>query len=213
MTVSDTGIGMSEETMQNIFDPFFTTKAEGKGTGLGLTMVYGIVRQSGGWIEVSSKLGEGASFSVYLPRIDTIPVRDQAGLASTTNLHGDETVLVVEDQEEVRRLTRAILESYGYHVIEAANGDEALSIGRRHPGEINVLVTDVILPGMNGKALSERLRLVRPKLKVIFMSGYPDEVICPRGIVGSSVAYLPKPFSPYSLAAKVRDVLKGFPLK
>jgi PAS domain S-box-containing protein len=211
MTVTDTGIGMSEETIQCIFDPFFTTKAEGKGTGLGLTMVYGIVRQSGGWIEVSSKLGQGASFSVYLPRIDTIPVENQAKPATATKRYGNETVLVVEDQKEVRRLTRNILESYGYQVIEAASGEQALSIEKDHPGEINVLVTDVILPGMNGKVLSECLRVLRPKLKVILMSGYPEDVISFRGIVEPDVAYLLKPFSPDSLAAKVRDVLEGPP--
>jgi len=211
MTVTDTGIGMSKETMQSIFDPFFTTKAEGRGTGLGLTMVYGIVRQSGGWIEASSKLGEGASFSVYLPRIDTIPVQSQPGLPTATKLYGNETVLVVEDQQEVRRLTRTVLESYGYHVLEAANSGEALSIEKKHPGEINVLVTDVILPGMNGKALSEHLRVLRPKLRVIFTSGYPEDIISPRGIVEPDVAYLLKPFSPDSLAAKVRDVLEGLP--
>jgi two-component system cell cycle sensor histidine kinase/response regulator CckA len=120
-------------------------------------------------------------------------------------------VLVVEDEQEVRRLTRTILESYGYQVIEAANGEEALGVEKEHPGEIDVLLTDVILPGMNGKVLSEHLRVRFPKLKVIFMSGYPDEVISPRGIVGPDVAYLPKPFSAESLAAKVRGVLKGFP--
>jgi PAS domain S-box-containing protein len=211
MTVTDTGIGMTRETVQRIFDPFFTTKAEGQGTGLGLTMVYGVVRQSGGWIEVSSTPEEGASFHIYLPRIDTISVQNQAELTTALKLHGTETVLVVEDQEDVRRLTRTILESYGYHVIEAADAEEALSVEKKHPGEIDVLVTDVILPGMNGKALSEHLRVVRPKLRVIFMSGYPKDVISSRGIVERDVAYLLKPFSPDSLAAKVHDVLEGPP--
>lgn len=209
MTVTDTGIGMSQETMQCIFDPFFTTKAEGKGTGLGLAMVYGIVRQSGGWIEVSSKLGEGASFSIYLPRIDTRPEPNQVESPTATKRCGNETVLVVEDQEEVRRLTRTILESDGYRVIEASSGEEALSVEKNYPGEIDVLLTDVILPGMNGKVLSERLRVLRPKLKLIFTSGYTDDVISPRGIVEPDVAFLPKPFSRDSLAAKVRDVLEG----
>jgi DNA-binding response OmpR family regulator len=174
-------------------------------------MVYGIVRQSGGWIEVSSRLGEGAAFSIYLPRLDAIPVQTQTKVSTATKPFGNETVLVVEDAEGVRRLTRTVLESYGYHVIEAANGEEALSAEKRHPGEINILVTDVILPGMNGKALSEHLRVRRPKLKVIFMSGYPDEVISPRGIVERGVAYLSKPFSPDFLVARVRDVLEGVP--
>jgi CheY-like chemotaxis protein len=209
MTVTDTGIGMSRETAQRIFEPYFTTKAEGQGTGLGLTMVYGIVRQSGGWIEVSSKPEEGPSFSIYLPRIDAIPVQNQAELTAALKLHGIETVLVVEDQGEVRRLTRTILESYGYHVIEAADAKEALSVEKKHSGEIDVLVADVILPGMNGKALYEHLRVVRPKLRVIFMSGYPKDVISSRGIVERDVEYLLKPLSPDSLARKVRDVLEG----
>jgi len=200
---------MSRETVQRIFDPFFITKVKGQGTGPGLTMVYGIVRQSGGWIEVSSKLGEGASFSVYLPRTDSISVQNQAVLPRATKPHGTETVLVVEDEQEVRQLTRTILESYGYRVIEAANSEEALTIEKAQPGEIHLLLTDVILPGMNGKALSERLRALRPKLKIIFMSGYPDDVISPRGVMERDVVYLLKPFSPESLAAKVREVLEG----
>jgi PAS domain S-box-containing protein len=211
MTVTDTGIGMSQETMQCIFDPFFTTKAEGKGTGLGLAMVYGIVRQSGGWIEVSSKVGEGASFGIYLPRIDTSPGQNQPESPIPTKRYGNETVLVVEDQEEVRRLTRTILEADGYHVIEAASGEEALSIEKNYPGEIDVLLTDVILPRMNGKVLSERLRILRPKLKLVFTSGYPADVISPRGLVEPDVAFLQKPFSRDSLAAKVRGVLEGPP--
>jgi CheY-like chemotaxis protein len=211
MTVTDTGVGMSEETMQSMFDPFFTTKSEGKGTGLGLAMVYGIVRQSGGWIEVWSKLGQGTSFSIYLPRIDTAPVQDQVDAPTASNLRGNETVLVVEDENEVRRLTRTILESYGYRVLEAANGEEAVNVSENHSGEIHILVTDVILPGMDGKVVSDRLRALRPKLKVVYMSGYPDDIISPRGIVERDVAYLLKPFRPDVLAAKVREVLEGTP--
>jgi CheY-like chemotaxis protein len=208
-TVTDTGSGMSEETMHSIFDPFFTTKAKGEGTGLGLAIVYGIIRQSGGWIEVSSKLGRGASFRIYLPRVDAIPVQNQARLTAALTLCGGETVLLVEDQEEVRRLTRTILESYGYHVLEAPNGDEAFRVAKEHSNEIHLLLTDVILPGMNGKTLSSQLRVLRPKLKVLFTSGYPADVISRRGVLEQDVAYLPKPFTPRSLAAKVRDVLEG----
>ena len=132
MTVTDTGIGMSEETMQSIFDPFFTTKGHDTSTGLGLAMVYGIVRQSGGWIEVASKLGQGASFRIYLPRIDARPVQDWVRSPIPMTLYGGETVLVVEDEEEVRRLIRTILESYGYHVLEAENGAEALRLAEEH---------------------------------------------------------------------------------
>jgi len=209
LTVADTGIGMNEETKQRIFDPFFTTKRQDTGTGLGLAMVYGIVRQSGGWIEVSSKLGQGASFRIYLPRIDAGPVRDRGRLPIPMTLYGGETVLVVEDQAEVRRLIRTILESYGYHVVEAENGTEALRLAAEHLSELDLLLTDVILPGMNGKTLSGQMRVLLPKLKVLLMSGYPADVISRRGVLEQDVAYLPKPFSPECLAIKVREVLTG----
>lgn len=209
MTVTDTGIGMSEETMQRIFDPFFTTKRQDTGTGLGLAMVYGIVRQSGGWIEVSSQLAQGASFRIYLPRIDAKPVRNAVGTPVPKTLYGGETVLVVEDQEDVRRLIRTILESYGYHILEAKNGNEALHLTEGYSDEIHLLLTDVILPGMNGKTLAEHMRTLVPQLKVLFMSGYPEDVISRRGVLEQNVAYQPKPFSPESLAVKVREVLTG----
>jgi PAS domain S-box-containing protein len=211
LTITDTGIGMSEETMQSIFDPFFTTKGHDTGTGLGLAIVYGIVRQSGGWIEVSSRLGQGASFRIYLPRIDPRPVRDGLGPPIPMTLYGGETVLVVEDQGEVRRLIRTILQSYGYHVLEAETGTEALRLAEEHSSEIDLLLTDVILPGMNGRTLSEHIRVLVPKLKILFMSGYPEDVISRRGVLEQDVAYLPKPFSPESLAVKVREVLTGRP--
>jgi PAS domain S-box-containing protein len=209
MTVTDTGIGMSEETMQSIFDPFFTTKRHDAGTGLGLAMVYGAVRQSGGWIGVSSQPGQGASFKIYLPRIDSMPGRDSVRSSVPMTLCGGETVLVVEDQEDVRKLIRTILESYGYRVLEAENGIEALRLTEEHPAEIHLLLTDIILPGMNGKTLSEQVRVLLPKLKIVFMSGYPEDVISRRGVLERDVAYLPKPFSPESLAVKVREVLTG----
>lgn len=142
-------------------------------------------------------------------RIDASLLPDREPLATTEVPHDGETVLVVEDQGEVRRLTRTILESYGYHVLEAANGAEALCFAEKHSGEIHLLLTDVILPGMNGRTLSEHLRVLRPKLKVIFTSGYPADVISRRGVLEQDVAYLPKPFSPESLAVKVREVLTG----
>jgi PAS domain S-box-containing protein len=209
MTVTDTGIGMSEETMQRIFDPFFTTKRQDIGTGLGLAMVYGAVRQSGGWIEVSSQLGQGASFRIYLPRIDSMPRRDGVEPPIPVTLCGSETVLVVEDQEEVRRLIRTILESYGYHVLEAENGTEALRLAEERQGDIHLLLTDIILPGMNGKTLSEQVKVLLPKLKIVFMSGYPEDLITRRGVLEQDIEYLPKPFSPQSLALKVREVLTG----
>ena len=209
ITVADTGIGMDEKTLQSAFEPFFTTKAHGHGTGLGLSTVHGIVQQSGGWIRALSAVGKGTSFDIYLPRIDACSFPDREPSATTEVAHGGETVLVVEDQGEVRRLTRTILESYGYNVLEAATGSEALCFAKEHSGEIHLLLTDVILPGMNGRTLFEHLRVLRPQLKVIFTSGYPADVISQRGVLEQDVAYLPKPFSPECLAVKVRGVLAG----
>jgi CheY-like chemotaxis protein len=207
MTITDTGIGMDEEILQSAFEPFFTTKQPGDGTGLGLSTVYGIVRQSGGWIHVRSEVGQGTSCRIYLPRIDANSVPDRAKPDTAKVLHGDETVLVVEDNEAVRRLTTTILKGYGYQALEAANSTEAFALEKEHSGEIHLLLTDVILPGMNGMALSERLRGLRPKLKVLFTSGYTADVIARRGVLQRDVAYLQKPFGPESLVAKVREVL------
>jgi two-component system cell cycle sensor histidine kinase/response regulator CckA len=207
MTITDTGIGMDEHTLQSAFEPFFTTKQPGAGTGLGLSTVYGIVRQSGGGIHVRSEVGQGTSCRIYLPRIEAPSVPDRAESDRAKARYGSETVLVVEDNEAVRRLTQTILKTYGYHVLEAANSTEAFAIEKEHSGEIHLLLTDVILPGMNGKALSERLRALRPRLKVLFTSGYTADVIARRGVLQRDVAYLPKPFGPESLAAKVREVL------
>jgi len=207
MAVTDGGTGMDENTRQQIFEPFFTTKERDKGTGLGLSTVYGIVRQSGGWIDVSSEVGVETSFKLYFPRIDGPLVVEQKEAIRSTGPHGGETILVVEDQDAVRRITKKILRVYGYDILEAANGDEAVEVSQKHPGEIHLLLTDVILPGMNGKELSERLRTLRPKLKVLFTSGYTSEIIAARGVLDYGVAYIPKPFIPDRLAAKVREVL------
>ena len=212
LTVADTGIGMDEQTAKKVFEPFFTTKEPGKGTGLGLSTVYGIVRQSGGWIQVRSELGHGASFDVYLPQTDAVAAPERDVATSTETRNGDETVLVVEDQEDVRRLIRGILEAHGYHVLEAANGPAALVLAGEHTAEeIHLLLTDVVMPRMNGKDLFEKLRVLRPQSKVLFMSGYTADVVLRRGVREQDVAYLPKPFSPDSLAAKVREVLTGPP--
>ena len=207
LTVSDSGIGMSEETKQNVFEPFFTTKEQGAGTGLGLATVYGIVRQSGGWIDVLSTPGQGSKFRIFLPRVETRAAADQPGAGTAMDMSGEETVLLVEDQEEVRKYVVAILESYGYRVLEATDGDQASVIAQKHDGSIDLLLTDVIMPGMNGKDLADQIRRSRPKLKVIFMSGYPADMIARRGVLEQDVAYLPKPFNPDSLATKVREVL------
>jgi two-component system cell cycle sensor histidine kinase/response regulator CckA len=207
VSVTDTGIGMDEATLQSVFEPFFTTKEIGKGTGLGLATVYGIVRQGGGWIHVCSEVGQGTSFRVYLPRVDACVLPEQPGLPVPSTVPHGETVLLVEDEDDVRKLTRAILDSYGYHVLAAADGSEALTFARDHPGEIHLLLTDVILRGMNGKDLSERVRILRPNIKILFTSGHSADIISRRGVLEQDVAYLPKPFSPDSLAAKLRDVL------
>jgi CheY-like chemotaxis protein len=207
MTITDTGIGMDEHTLQSAFEPFFTTKQRGKGTGLGLSTVYGIVRQSGGWIDVRSELGQGTSCRIYLPRIEATSVPNRAEADKSKALRGDETVLVVEDNEAVRKLTQTILTAYGYQVLEAANSTEAFAIEKGYPDEIHLLLTDVILPGMNGKAMSERMRALRPSLRVLFTSGYAPDVIARRGVLQKDVAYLQKPFGPETLVAKVREVL------
>ena len=211
ITVTDSGFGMDVKTLQSAFEPFFTTKERGKGTGLGLSTVYGIVRQSGGWIDVQSEVGKGSSFRIYLPRTEACAMPVIAP-APKKALYGGETVLVVEDQEAVRELTKTVLEAYGYHVLEATNGVEALALVEIISDEIHLLLTDVIMPGMNGMDLSRRLRVLRPKLKVLFTSGYPADVIARRGVVERDVAYLAKPVSPETLVAKVRDVLAEPPI-
>ncbi len=206
--VADTGAGMTQETLQSIYEPFFTTKVRGAGTGLGLSTVYGIVHQCNGWIEVSSELGRGSEFRVYLPRIDARSALDQAHLTMTPGPRGgDETVLLVEDNAEVRRYTAGVLASSGYHVLEAADGAAALTLVREYKGDIHVLVTDVIMPGMSGKDLADRIRDLRPKLQVLFISGYTADVLARRGVLQEDVAYLPKPFSADSLVARVRELL------
>jgi two-component system cell cycle sensor histidine kinase/response regulator CckA len=207
LTVTDTGTGMTEEVQRKIFEPFFTTKEPGKGTGLGLAMVYGAVRQHDGWIEVKSKLGWGSTFRIHLPCINAGVAVDEAKLAATNAVHGDETVLVVEDQEAVRGLTKTILEEYGYRVLEAASGAEAHAVARGHAGEIDLLLTDVVMPGMDGRTLSEQLRDLRPNLRVILMSGYAEDLIAHRDALASGLAYIQKPFRPEELATKVRGVL------
>jgi len=185
VTVTDTGSGMDEEIRQHIFEPFFTTKAPDKGTGLGLSTVYGILRQSGGWIDVSSQLGVGTSFKLYFPRIDEVSVDEKPEAARGKEPNGSEMILLVEDQEAVRQLMKRILEVHGYQILEAGNSAEALDIVRKYSGEIHLLLTDVVLPGINGKELSERLKALRPKLKVLFTSGYTADIIAHRGVLES----------------------------
>jgi CheY-like chemotaxis protein len=202
---------MDETIRLQVFEPFFTTKEVGKGTGLGLSTAYGIIRQSGGWIDVSSEVGIGTSFKVYLPRIDACAVPQEIRIGIPTG-GGSETVLLAEDQEAVRSLARIALTEFGYKVIEASDGDGAMSLAGAYAGEIHLLLTDVVMPGMDGRELSERLKKLRPTLKVLFMSGYTADVIAERGVIERGVAFLHKPFGPEELAQKVREVLDASPL-
>ena len=207
VAVSDTGTGMDEATKSRVFEPFFTTKERGKGTGLGLATVYGIVKQSGGYIWVYSEVRVGSTFKIYLPRVAG-PVEPTAPAPpSSSSLRGTETVLVVEDQDEVRGLIRKILESRGYHVLVAAAGAAALELAAAHPGDIELLVTDVVMPGMSGPEVSRTLSAARTLMRTLFLSGYTDESVVHRGMLDPGVAFLQKPFTAEGLAAKVRAVL------
>jgi CheY-like chemotaxis protein len=209
LSVSDTGVGMDEATVRHIFEPFFTTKGVGKGTGLGLATVYGIVKQSGGDIRVDSALGRGSTFKIYLPEAAAV-----AGGAERPNLtadhpSGSETVLLVEDDNAVRTLASVTLERNGYRVLQAENPKEAMRVVHEFRGAIQLLVSDVIMPESEGTPLFERVAQLHRGLRVLFMSGYADEAIAKRGMVVEAAAFLQKPFTPLALAQKVRDVLEG----
>jgi CheY-like chemotaxis protein len=208
LSVTDTGTGISPELQARIFEPFFTTKAVGTGTGLGLSTAYGIARQSGGWIEVRSTPGEGARFEVWLPRVEDEPSRHAGVHSAGDSLRGDETLLVVEDQADVRRLTLSILKSKGYRLLEAANADDALRVSAAHSEKIDLLLTDVIMPGLNGRQLAERLVQQRPDLKILYISGYVSNVIGLEGSIELGMEYLRKPFGARELSAKIREVLE-----
>ena len=207
LTVSDTGTGMSADVLRHVFEPFFTTKEPGKGTGLGLATAYGIVKQSGGYITVESEPGRGTTFRIYFPRAAGVADLSQSGRRRVVSQGGAETILLVEDEPSVRRLARRILETNGYTVLDAATGDEALEAARAHSGDIHLVATDVIMPGMNGRALWDRLRQLRPTARVLFLSGYTDDVIARHGVLESDTAFLQKPFTSLELARKVREVL------
>jgi two-component system, cell cycle sensor histidine kinase and response regulator CckA len=209
LTITDTGSGMTDEVLAHIFEPFYTTKDRGKGTGLGLATVYGIVRQHQGATEVYSQPGQGTAFIVYLPLAsDRRPVEPAStGEEARPLPHGTETVLVVEDEAAVRLVSVRTLKNLGYTVLEAASGEEALQIFQAHAGTVNLLFTDVVMPHMNGKQLADRLIADHPRLKVLFTSGYTDDVIAPAGLLEGGVVLLPKPFTAYTLAHKLRQVL------
>lgn len=213
LRVADTGVGMDEQILSRIFEPFFTTKPKGKGTGLGLSTVYGIIKQSGGTIAVCSRPGQGASFTIYLPRVEEPACADNTDTKSPDAFEGTETVLVAEDEPGVRSLVRDSLRLKGYTVLEAGNGTEALALAERHSGPIHLLLTDVIMPQMNGRELSERLKARRPGLKVLFMSGYTDDAVLRHGVVTEDLQFIQKPFTPSALAGKTRNVLDAHDAK
>jgi CheY-like chemotaxis protein len=209
LAVSDDGCGMDRETLNNIFEPFFTTKRLGQGTGLGLATVYGIVKQNDGFINVYSEPGEGASFRIYLPRYAGDAVAQRRPMEEAIIAGHGETVLVVEDDPAILKLTARILASLNYTVIEAHSPKEAIAQAEAHTGAIHLLVTDVVMPDMNGRELSNTLTRAYPELRTLFMSGYTADVIAHRGILDSDVHFVPKPFSKQLLAASVRSALNG----
>lgn len=207
LAVSDTGIGMDETTRARIFEPFFTTKELGKGTGLGLATVYGIVKQSGGFIWVYSEPGRGTTFKIYLPLAETAESLDGETPAATPPPGGMESVLLVEDSAAVRDAAREILQRNGYRVIAVPNADAAIAVIANQPTPIHLLLTDVVMPGLNGRQLAEQLTRQFPELRVLYMSGYTDDAVVRRGLLTTDLAYLQKPFTPDVLARKVREVL------
>jgi PAS domain S-box-containing protein len=206
LAVSDTGSGMDAATQARIFEPFFTTKEQGKGTGLGLATVYGIVKQSGGHIWVYSELDRGSTFKVYLPRVDEA-LEAPVAPSAAGSVHGQETILVVEDEQAVRALVRRALERYGYRILVAGTPSEALDIARTEPAVIHLLLSDVILPHMSGTALAAKIMSSHPGICVLYMSGYTDHAIVQHGVLSRDTPFLQKPFTPEALARKVRDVL------
>jgi CheY-like chemotaxis protein len=207
LTVSDSGRGISPENMTNIFEPFFTTKGVGRGTGLGLATVYGIVSQNQGFISVRSEPGKGAAFTIHLPRVAEAVTETESEKQERSPERGSETILLVEDNEDVLDLGVLLLEGLGYRVLAARAADEAIRLAAEHAEAIDLLITDVIMPGINGKALAERLKGMRPGLRCLFMSGYMADVMASDGVLDKGVHFIQKPFTMQALAKKVREAL------
>jgi CheY-like chemotaxis protein len=208
LAVSDDGCGMDRETIAHIFEPFFTTKQVGQGTGLGLATVYGIVKQNGGYINVSSEPGLGATFSIYLPRhqgpVETTQIPGPAG-----SVGGPETILLVEDEPGILNIGALMLEKLGYAVLPAGTPAEALKIARQHPAQIHLLMTDVVMPKMNGRELAREILALHPDIKLLYMSGYTSDVIATHGVLDQGVHFIQKPFSSQTLDAKVREAIRS----
>ena len=209
LAVRDNGHGMDAETRSHLFEPFFTTKEKGKGTGLGLSTVYGIVKQSGGSIIVESAPGRGTTFRIYFPRVEQEVPGPTGAVEAIDPVRGRETILLVEDEPAVRGLVHETLRLHGYTVLEARHGIEALLTSAKYVGPIHLLLTDVVMPQMSGPEVAEKILTVRPGIKVLYMSGYPDHPVFDQGGVSRQTGFLPKPFSPHVLAQKVREVLDG----
>jgi two-component system cell cycle sensor histidine kinase/response regulator CckA len=209
LSVRDTGCGMDEETLGKLFEPFFTTKEVGKGTGLGLATVYGIVKQNNGFIDVHSNPGRGTTFRIFFPPTDAPAAEKQPAKPQKKSLNGNETVLLVEDEESILMLGKTILERYGYSVLASQSPGKALIMAKDHPGPIQLLISDVVMPGLNGKGLREKLNALRPGLKCIFMSWYSADIIADHGVIDEGIDFLQKPFSVDTLTGKVREVLDG----
>ena len=209
LVVSDTGIGMDQETQAQIFEPFYTTKGRDKGTGLGLATVYGVVKQSNGYITVDSEKGKGAAFSIYLPLVEQHVEAPAKSNPERLDVHGSETILLVEDAEPLRKLAQLFLKENGYRVVVAADGSEAQEVAAQISGPIDLLLTDVVMPGINGRVLAERLAPLHPAMKVLYMSGYTDSFIAGHGVLEPGTHLLRKPFTEEVLVRKVRDLLDG----
>ena len=205
--VSDTGIGMDDTIQAHIFEPFYTTKEPGKGTGLGLSIVYGIIKQSGGFIDLESAPNHGSTFTIYFPRLEAATASAPAKVPKMTKFRGEETILLVEDEDVLRTLLTKFLRLHGYTVLEARHGDEALEICAQHQGPIHIMVTDVVMPQMSGRVLADRLSHLRPEMKVLYISGYAADEVIQRGVADLAVAFLQKPFKPIDLALQIRAIL------
>jgi CheY-like chemotaxis protein len=209
LTIADTGTGMTEEVKAHLFEPFFTTKSDGKGTGLGLATCFGIVKQSGGHIEVTSEIGSGTAFAIYFPLVDC-PAEVRPDRLEPVEIDGGgETLLVVEDEPSVRELAVLALRNKGYTVLEAANGEEGLRLTREKAGQIDLVLTDVVMPRMGGKEMADAIHREHPETKVLFTSGYTEDAISHHGVLQAGIEFLQKPYMTATLARKVREVLQS----